>query len=186
MSAEIINTNDGIVGSMDEANQNYELYKTVILTDSIFLKPKLISSRMDETILDCLRKKVEGKCIEPGYVLPDTVSIISRTLGMNNPSNFEGVLTYNIKYSASVCNPAVGQIVICQVADMDKSQIVCYIHHEPRKSPLEIYLPKQNHIGVTEYMMIKIGDIIKVKIAGSKFSTNETQITCIGEFVSVV
>lgn len=173
-----------VVGSISDANNNYELYKNVVLTESIFLKPKFINSRMEETILNSLRAKLENKCIEAGYVVPNSIKIISRTLGMNNPANFEGVVTYNIKFSADVCNPAVGQIVVCRVNDMNKSQVICYITDNPKTSPLEIYLPRQNHIGVNEYNMLKIGDIIKVKIAGSQITAFDTQIVCIAEFVS--
>ncbi len=165
---------------------NTKLYKQVMLTDTIYLKPYEINRNVDATILSNLKRKLEGKCIEPGFVVPDSVNIISRTLGITNPANLDGNVIYNIRYSASVCNPAVGQIVICTVGSTDKSQVVCYIHDQPRKSPLEIYLSKHNHIGNVEFLTLKHGDIIKVKIAGSNFMTRDTQIVCIAEFINII
>ena len=179
-----VNNDNKIVKKEDINILNEQLYKRVILTDTIFLKPRDINNQLDTTILNNLKKKLEGYCIEAGYVMHNTVEIISRTLGINNPANFDGNVMYNIRYSALTCSPSVGQVIVCKVGSIDKSQIVCYIETENNKSPLEIFLSKHNHLGNTEFLTLKQNDIIKVKIAGSTFMAKDTQIICIGEYIS--
>ena len=136
-------------------------------------------------LLEQLKHMVEGKCIKFGYVMPNSVKILSRTLGRLNNANFCGDTTFEIVYSADICNPKVGQIIICKIANINKSQTICYID-APETSPLEIYLEKSSHVGNIEFMNLKINDIIKVKIAGSNFGFNNKQIICIGQFISQI
>jgi hypothetical protein len=50
-------------------------------------------------------------------------------------------------------------------------------------SPVEIYLFKHHHVGNVEFSMLKEGDIVNVKIAGSKFKYRDTQIIAIAQFL---
>ena len=132
--------------------KNTELYKNVILEEYIYLKAADLNNKIDDIILLKLRKKIEGKCIKIGYVMPDSVKVIVRSLGIINNANFDGITTYKVQYTADVCNPGIGQIIQCEIGNIDKSQIICYIDtpHERQastlaeKSPLEIYLFKHH------------------------------------------
>ena len=168
---------------MSEEESN--IYKNLLITESIFLKPKNINTNIDTSVLEQLKRMVEGKCIKYGYVMPNSIKIISRSLGRLNNANFEAITTYEIKYSADICNPRVGQIIICKVININKSQTICYIDN-PETSPLEIYLEKSTHIGNVDFMNLKLGDIIKVKIAGSTFKFNDKQIICIAQFLGQI
>jgi len=117
--------------------------------------------------------------------MPDSVKILSRSLGMINNANFEGITTYKVKYRADVCNPAIGQIIQCTVGNIDKSQVICYID-SPDKSPVEIYLFKHHHVGNVEFSLLKDGDIINVKVAGNKYEYRDTQIIAIAQFLDKI
>ena len=131
-----------------------------------------------------MKKKVEGRCIKVGYIVPNSIKIQLRSLGMINNANFDGITTYKIKYTADVCNPIIGQIVQCEVYNVGKS-IICYID-TPEKSPLEIYLFKHHHIGNVDFASLTKGDIINIKIGGSKWEYRDNQIVSIGQFISKV
>ena len=160
-----------------------DLYKTVTLNEYIYLSPTDINKNIDEIILLKLKKKIEGKCIKVGYVVPNTIKVVSRSMGMVYNSNFNGFTTCHVTYIAEVCNPGIGQIIECQVENIDKYQVVCYID-TPERSPLEIYLFKQHHVNNTDYAGLKKNDIIKVKIGGSSWNYCANQITSIAQFVS--
>ena len=165
-------------------NKNNELYKTLLLDEYIYIKPIELNKKIDDIILFKLKRKVEGRCLKYGYVMPNSIEITTRSLGMINNASFDGTTTYKIKYTANICNPAINQIIQCIVSNIDKSQVICYID-KPEQSPMEIYLFKHNHVGNVEYASLKEGDIINVKIGGSKWEYKDTQINSIAEFVSI-
>ena len=163
--------------------KNSDLYKTILLEEYIYLKPSDLNKKIEDVILDKLKQKVEGKCTNVGYVIHDSINIQTRSLGMINNASFDGITTYKIKFTADVCNPVIGQIIQCQVGNIDKSQVICYINEIPDKSPLEIYLFKYHHVGNSEYSELKKGDLINVKIGGSKWEYKDTQIISIAQYI---
>ena len=189
--------------SKDENNDNKdvqytskELYKNVILDEFIYLKASDLNKKIDDIILLKLQKKIEGKCIKIGYVMPNSVKIVMRSLGIINNANFDGITTYKIKYTADICNPVIGQVIQCQVGNIDKSQTICYVDTPDApntknmelsdKSPIEIYLFKHHHLGNTEFAQLQKGDIINVKIGGSKWEYRDKQIISIAQYVNKV
>lgn len=179
-----------------DGNSNNELYKNVILDEFIYLKAADLNNKIDDIILLKLQKKVEGKCIKIGYVMPNSVKIVMRSLGIINNANFDGITTYKIKYTADICNPVIGQVIQCQVGNIDKSQTICYVDTPDtastknlelsEKSPIEIYLFKHHHLGNTEFAQLQKGDIINVKIGGSKWEYRDKQIISIAQYVNKV
>lgn len=179
---DIVNEDDSTT-MQDGGAKTSELYKNVILDEFIYLKPVDLNNKIDDIILLKLKKKVEGKCIKIGYVMPNSVKIVMRSLGIINNANFDGITTYKVKYTADICNPVIGQIVQCIVGNSDKSQTICYIDN-PDKSPVEIYLFKHHHLGNTEFAGLQKGDVINVKIGGSKWEYRDKQIISIAQFIS--
>ena len=165
-------------------NINNDLYKTLLLDEYIYIKSVDLNKKIDDIILFKLKRKVEGRCLKYGYIIPNSIEIKTRSLGMINNASFDGTTTYKIKYTANVCNPTINQIIQCSVGNIDKSQVICYID-KPEQSPIEIYLFKHNHVGNVEYASLKEGDIINVKIGGSKWEYKDTQINSIAEFISI-
>ena len=163
---------------------NQDLYKTLLLEEFIYIKPIELNNKIDNIILSKLKRKVEGRCIKYGYIIPNSIEIKTRSLGMINNASFDGKTTYKINYTADVCNPTINQIIQRSVGNIDKSQVMCYIDDIPEKSPIEIYLFKHNHVGNVIFASLKEGDIINVKIGGSKWEFKDTQINSIAEFIS--
>lgn len=160
-----------------------EIAKRVELRDCVFLSARDINGKIDDTLLAKIKKDVEGKCIKAGYVMPDSVKIVSRSLGAINNANFTSVITYNVIYHAMICNPGIGADLVCYVSSIDKSQIVCYVDGLDI-SPLEIYLYKNRHVGNVDFVNLKLNDKIVVKILASKFNFGDNQIIAIAQFLN--
>ena len=178
------NTDKTIAKTINK-NINKDLYKTLLLEEYIYIKPIELNNKIDDIILLKLKRKVEGICIKYGYIIPNSIEIKTRSLGMINNASFDGKTTYKINYTADVCNPTINQIIQCTVGNIDKSQVICYIDNIPEHSPIEIYLFKHNHVGNVIFASLKEGDIINVKIGGSKWEYKDTQINSIAEFISI-
>ena len=151
-----ITKNNSVSKESKDAEPPTELYKTIMLEEYIYLKPMDLNNKIDDIILVKLKKKIEGKCIKVGYVSPDSVKILTRSLGIINNSNFDGITMYKVRFTVNVCNPAIGQIIQCNVFNIDKSQVICYIDN-PDTSPLEIYLFKHHHVGNVDFANLKNG-----------------------------
>ena len=107
------------------SNKNKDLYCNIVLDEYIYLRPIDLNNKIDDIILDKLKRKVEGRCLKVGYVIPNSVNIKTRSLGMINNASFDGMTTYKITFTADVCNPVIGQLIECEVGNIDKSQVIC-------------------------------------------------------------
>ena len=164
-------------------NTNNDLYKTIFLEEYIYLRPMDLNHKIEDIILMKLKNKVEGRCLKVGYIVKDSINIQTRSLGMINNASFDGMTTYKIKFTAKVCNPVIGQVIQCNVGNIDKSQVICYIDNHNEESPLEIYLFKHHHVGNVEFASLEKGDLINVKIGGSKWEYKDKQINSIAQYV---
>jgi DNA-directed RNA polymerase subunit E'/Rpb7 len=159
------------------------IYRPLVQTTTIFVKPHLLNYEIDTVLLEQLKLKLEGICIKPGYIKPDSIRILSRTAGKMNIGVFDGTASFVIKYEALICNPAIGDIIECQVSDTNKAAINAFVEDETT-SPLNIFMARQHHVGNTEFFALKKGDIIKIKIVGKTYNYRDTNILVFGQFIN--
>lgn len=159
------------------------IYEKRQLSTSLSIHPKTFNySDINNIILEKLKKKVEGKCISDGFIKEESVEIISRSLGMLLNHDFNGNVTYEIMYSADVCNPKEGQTIEVVVDTIDETNTVCYYLDE-ESSPVEIYLFKQHYLENQEYSALQQGDRIIVKILDTQIEFGSKKILAIAEFI---
>lgn len=155
------------------------IFTTNILNTVIQLLPGEFNNSIDDILLEKLKNKVEGKCDKNGYIKPDSVSIVRRSMGKVLQGHFNGSCSYRISYKVDICNPVEGMMVKAIVRNINKMGLFCELHDiEP--SPLTIILAKQHHLKNEAFEKIKINDVINIEIIGIKFNYNDTQISCIG------
>lgn len=151
------------------------IYVSSILTNTVSITPRELNQNINQVILNKLRIKVEGKCLEEGYIKPGSVEIVSRTAGTLNPAHFNGNIRFKIRYKADVCHPIQNQVISCIVNTIGKPGIQAYIE-DKNKSPLYIMLAKAHHLNNKYFGTLKEGDHIKVKIINSEFNFCEDKI----------
>ena len=162
-----------------------DIFDFQILNACINIQPKDLNSDIDDILEKKLKSKVEGICIKEGYIKPNSVSIVSRSNGVMNISNFAGLITFNIKYKAEVCNPKNDAIIHCYVSDNNKSAVNAYFDDE-KNSPLNIFLAKQHHIGDSEFVKLQKNDSIEIKVIGSKYEYLDQEILVLGQFIKKI
>ncbi len=159
------------------------IFTTNILNTVIQLLPGEFNNSIDDILLEKLKNKVEGKCDKNGYIKPDSVSIIRRSMGKVLQGHFNGSCSYRISYKVDICNPVEGMMVKAIVRNINKMGLFCELH-DVEPSPLTIILAKQHHLKNESFEKIKINDVINIEIIGIKFNYNDTQISCIGRLSS--
>lgn len=167
-------------------NKTDNIYEKRQLKTSLSIHPKMFNySDVNEIILRKLKNKVESKCISDGYIKPESVKILTRTLGMLLNHDFDANINYEIMYIADVCNPKEGQLLEVIVNTVDETNTVCYYMDE-ETSPIEVYLFKQHYLENQEYASLKQGDNIIIKILETQIEFGSSKILAIAEFIKKV
>jgi DNA-directed RNA polymerase subunit E'/Rpb7 len=151
------------------------IYFNNILVKKIVVTSKYLNENIDNYIEEYLKSKVEGVCINEGYVKPDTVKIVKKGVGLLLGSKFTGDITYEVAYTADVCNPVIGNIIDCKIKFINKLGIL------GNNGPITIIVGKQFHTNDEEFKKIKENDIVKVEIIAKKFSLNDKEIKVVAK-----
>ena len=119
---------------------------SVIFEEKVALTPRDINSivevnSIDLKILDYLKKKLEKKCSAHGYVLPDTLHLLSRSNGLLENGRFTGNIIYHVQAQGRVYNPAHGTVLEGRV--LKKNNMGLYIVY---KDAIRILVPRDLHI----------------------------------------
>jgi DNA-directed RNA polymerase subunit E'/Rpb7 len=157
----------------DETEEN-NIYFNNVLIKRVCIKSKYLNENIDEYINNYLKSNIEGKCIDEGYVEPDSIKIIKKSIGSILGSRFTGDVTYDIIYTANVCNPISGNIIGCKVKFINKLGILA------TNGPITITIPKQLHNDL-DFEYIKIGDDIRIEVIAKKYSLNQKEIKIVAK-----
>lgn len=155
------------------------LYINKIVNETLSIEPKLINNRLDHHILKKLKDKYEGKCIKEGYIRKDSIKILNRSVGNIVSSHFNGNVLFHVRMTIELCNPLNNTVIDAKIINNNKMGILAKIPHD-EDSPLNILLPRQYHIDNDDFVNSKEGDIVSVKILGTRFEFGESQISVIG------
>lgn len=160
------------------------LFVSIKGNTSVRLEPKDLNSKMDDTILRRLKNEMEGKCIKEGFVREKSIKILKRSFGTAQTSAFNGCMLVNVEYSMDICNPLQGVQMEVQAMNINKMGVLAGIPYE-QSSPLNVMLAKQHHIDNEEFEAVKLDDIFKVRVIGSRFEYGDTQISIIAVLENV-
>lgn len=153
------------------------IYFNNIVKKKIIISPKHMGN-IDNYIESYLKNNYEGKCIAEGYVKPDTIKIVRRSIGAITGSRFSGDVTYMIEYSAEICNPVIGNVIECKVKNINKLGLLC------NNGPITVIVGKKFHDNLEDINKIKEGDSINVEIIAKKIQLNKEEIQVVGKIFS--
>jgi ribA/ribD-fused uncharacterized protein len=124
-----------------------------------------------------LATKLEGKCSLHGWVQPNSIQLLSRSMGYVEKGRFTGDIVYHVQAEGKVYNPPAGLIVEGDV--IRKNNMGMYVNY---KDAVHIILPRDLHIGDEAFDRIAVGDTVQVEIKKSKFQVNDEFILSVGLF----
>jgi DNA-directed RNA polymerase subunit E'/Rpb7 len=152
----------------------------------ISLTPKNLNkvgkdASIESALLQKLREKLENKCSEHGFVIPDTLKLISRSMGYFEPGSFTGDAVYYVKAEGKVYYPADGVKVIGEV--LRKNKMGLYVTY---KKGIKIQVPRDLHLGNEDFEAVEIGDTVEVELKKSLFQINDPFILVNGLYIRTV
>ena len=156
---------------------------TVFFERKVSLTPKDMnkigkSAKIADVIMEKLREVLENKCSEHGFVVPNTLKLISRSMGYFENGRFTGDAVYHVKSEGRVILPADGVRIIGTV--LRKNRMGLYITY---RDALRIQVPRDLHLENEEFDSVKIGDTVEVELKKSLFQINDEYILTNGLFV---
>jgi DNA-directed RNA polymerase subunit E'/Rpb7 len=160
------------------------MYKTVFLEEKVPLSPNDISTKekaesIDVLLLERLKSKIEAKCISSGYVKPDSLEILHRSMGAAENGRFTGNYLFFVKLRCKVFHPEAGTPIECRVLKVNKMGAYAVFDEAMR-----VLLPRDLHIGNVEFDKLNPNDVVSVQVLRSRFQTNDPFISSVGMFQS--
>ena len=152
--------------------------------EKIMLSPKDMNNIIDKdsintNILDNIRSNLEGKCSQHGFVIPNSIEILSRSMGHLEHGRYTGNVVFYVQLQGKVYNPANGTRISGKVEKKNKMGL--YIIYE---DAIRILIPRDLHIGDERFDSIEPGDIINIEIRKSRFQIKDLFILSIGVLVN--
>ena len=105
---------------------NMEHVSKQMLTQTLSIPAKEITGNLDVIIKNNLKDRLEGICSEVGYILPESINIIKRNIGMVQTRNNKSTINYLINYSADVLSPSEGEIYEVYVNNINNALLYLY------------------------------------------------------------
>jgi DNA-directed RNA polymerase subunit E'/Rpb7 len=159
-----------------------DLYDRITFEEKVILKPsELGAGKIDETLLNRVRDRLEGKCCVDGFVKPGSMSIKSKSMGHAAHARFTGDFVYILKLGAEVLNPPQDTEVDVEVIKTNVMGVYTLFDNAMR-----VLLPQDLHRDMPDIQDVKEGDRVRVKIVGVHYEVNDPQILAVGRLVRVL
>jgi DNA-directed RNA polymerase subunit E'/Rpb7 len=165
---------------------------TAVFQEQVALTPQDMRKEIksfDDVLLSKLQTKLEGRCSRHGFVVPGTVKLLSRSMGVVEKGRFTGSTLFYLQAEGTVLNPPDGAIVEGEVTR--KNKMGMYVSYQVKTADetmdaINIIVPRDLHIGNTEYEGVEIGARVKVEIKKSRFQVNDPFILSVGIYQGTV
>ena len=154
---------------------------SVVFEEQVSLNPndfqKEITS-VSDILLNKIKEKLENKCSRNGFLVPNTLKLLSRSMGKASNGRFIGDYVFYIQVQGNVLNPPDGIVIDAEVVSKNKMGIYCNY-----KNAIRVIVPRDLHIGNEEFDNVIVGEKIKIQIKKSRFQVNDDTILSIGYFI---
>jgi DNA-directed RNA polymerase subunit E'/Rpb7 len=156
--------------------------QVALFEEKVYLTPKALrlvaKTSIDSILLEQLRSKLENKCSQHGFVIPNSLELLSRSMGQLENGRFTGNIVFHIQAKGHVYNPANGTQIVGTILKQNKMGL--YIIYD---DAIRILVPRDLHLGNEDYESLRVGDSIRVELRKSRFQIQDKFILSVGVFV---
>jgi DNA-directed RNA polymerase subunit E'/Rpb7 len=161
-----------------QPKQIYGVYIDSILTKKIVLSITEIGKNIKENILKKIASFIEGKCIEEGFIRPNSIKIIKYSCGIVNTENIE----FQVVFQCKICFPVEGMIIECIIKTITKAGVHAEVlDYAEGVVPINVFIIRDHHFMDNMFQNLKENDKIIVKVIGIRFELNDPYINVIGK-----
>ena len=160
-------------------SDNKNIYTKQIINEKISLKFSDVNSNLENIITEKVKTKIEGKCINHGYVKTNSIKLLTYSCG----ELFSDSIIFDLVIECLISCPFESMILECKVVSTTKVGIKCNINDDSDSNPYLIFVARDHNYNNAKFSNINIEDIIYVRVIGHRFELNDTFISVIAELV---
>jgi DNA-directed RNA polymerase subunit E'/Rpb7 len=160
-------------------NKLQPIFSRCLLNKKILLPIRFIGKNLDKVIEEYIQYNFEGKCLEQGYIKPNSSKILRYSSGLIDRGNN---IVFEVVFECDICFPVEGMLISCIVTNILKAGVRAESANDV-PSPIVVFIAKDHHLNNNSFTNIKQGDIINIRVIGQRFELNDKYISIIGEFV---
>ena len=153
------------------------IYMKNAITRKVHLPFNVIGENLKENIEKTLQTEIEGRCIDEGYIRPNSIVIVSYSAGVVSGN----LVVFNVLFECLVCRPVEGMRFRAVVKNVTKAGIRAEINE--KKSPVVVFIARDHHYKSAQFSKLNEGDDINVRVIGIRYELNDEYISIIGELV---
>ena len=157
---------------------------TAIFEEQVTVTPKDMKRKItsiEAILLNKLQAQLEGRCSRHGYVLPGSVKVLSRSMGVLEKGRFTGSILFHVQAEGDVLNPPDGIQVEGEV--IRKNKMGMYVSYE---NAIRVIVPRDLHIGQKEFEDVEVGERVQVEVKKARFQVNDPYILAVGIFLKAL
>ena len=161
----------------NKKNKEVSLYNKIIINRNVQIPMIKIGSNLKDNILKLIENSISGKCIDEGFIKPNSISIISHSNGKLE-DNF---VKFEVVIECLACNPVEGEIINCIAKNITKAGIRAEIDDE--YNPLIIFVARDHSYLNKKFSSIKENEHIMIRVIGQRYELNDKSISIIGDII---
>ena len=132
---------------------------------------------IDKLLEEKIKTQYEGKCSRNGFVVPNSVKLLSRSAGLIEKGRFTGDILFYAEAESTVLQPPDGYVLEGEV--IRKNKMGMYVNY---RDAIRVIVPRDLHIGDEEFDEVQVGEIVQVEIKKSRYQVNDTSILSVGVY----
>lgn len=159
-------------------------YHVLHFSERVNLRPRQLDQQFSQHVEKAAAQKLERRCTSFGYVRPNSVVLISRSLGRQKSCHFNGEMTFDVELVADVCRPLKGDRIYCTVQNINRSGLLAKAGDDQE---LHIYVVIQHHNNAVFFddPRLREQSRIMIEVIGSKAKLNDDKIIVIGKLIKI-
>jgi len=163
----------------NEKSKIYGVYIKSLLTQKVILSINEIGKNTKQNLEKKIQAKIEGKCIEQGFIRPNSVAVKSYSSGLINTANVE----FQVVFECNICHPVEGMLIECDVKTVTKAGIHAVVKTDEDVVPVTVFVARDHNYNDSYFGTIKENMKIITRVIGIRYELNDPFICVIGKLV---
>lgn len=156
------------------------LYIQSLLEAKVPIHITEIGENIKENLELILNEQYGGKCMEDGYVKPNSIRIHSYSPGVV----VNEMVQFHVVYHCEISRPVEGQVLETKVKTITKAGIHAECVDKDGNIPITVFIARDHHMYNQEFQDVNENDMIHACVIGVRFELNDPYICVIAKIIS--